>query len=126
MSVSMEEYDMLAMIDKKLLELTYNQGCLKLPQVIEIIDENTSDREYWDGLSNLQVAQLGREKVIELEERFRDNVECELFLPEPENKSLIISPDAIWVLSQIMQEEYDENGEVVALVLPNFDMEEYE
>ena len=126
MSMSMEEYDMLAMIDKKLLELLYNQGYLKLPQVIEIISENTSDKEYWNELNHYQVAQLGRAKVIELEQRFRDNVECELFLPEPENQSLIISPDAIWVFSQIMQEEYDENGEVVALVLPNFDMEEYE
>lgn len=116
---------MLAMIDKKLLELVYNQGYLELPQVVEVISENTP-KEYWDELDNYQVAQIGREKVIELEERFRDNVECELFLPEPENKRKIISPDAIWVLSQIMQEEYDENGEVVALVLPNFDMEEYE
>lgn len=117
---------MLAMIDKKLLELLYNQGYLALPQVVKIIGENTSDREYWDELNISQVAKIGREKVIELEQRFRDNVECELFLSEPENKRKIISPDAIWVLSQIMQEEYDENGEVVALVLPNFDMEEYE
>ncbi len=126
MNTGMEEYDMLAMIDKKLLELLYNQGYLALPQVVKIIGENTSDREYWDELNISQVAKIGREKVIELEQRFRDNVECELFLSEPENKRKIISPDAIWVLSQIMQEEYDENGEVVALVLPNFDMEEYE
>jgi len=114
---------MLALIDKKLLELLYNQGYLELHQVIEIIDEHTSDKNYWKKLNIGEASQYGEATIVELQRRFRENVECELFSTESNDGRMIISPDAIWVFSQIMQEEYDENGEVVALVLPNFDME---
>jgi len=100
--ITSEEYDMMGLIDRNLLNLLYNQGYLTLDQVIEVVKESEL---YLDDESLI----IYSENCVRLlQERFLKNVECALFSVRSDEK------------------EYDENGEVVAKVLPNFDMEEYE
>ena len=118
--ITSEEYDMMGLIDRNLLNLLYNQGYLTLDQVIEVVKESEL---YLDDESLI----IYSENCVRLlQERFLKNVECALFSVRSDETRLVISDDAKWVFDQIMQKEYDENGEVVAKVLPNFDMEEYE
>lgn len=118
--ITSEEYDMMGLIDRNLLNLLYNQGYLTLDQVIEVVKESEL---YLDDESLI----IYSENCVRLlQERFLKNVECALFSARSDETRLVISDDAKWVFDQIMQVEYDENGEVVAKVLPNFDMEEYE
>ncbi len=117
--ITSEEYDMMGLIDRHLLNLLYNQGYITFDQVIEVVKESKLD------LDEESIVKYSENCVILLQKRFLENVECALFSMRSDETRLVISEDAKWVFDQIMQEEYDEEGEVVAKVLPNFDMEEY-
>jgi len=117
--ITSEEYDMMGLIDRYLLNLLYNQGYITFDQVIEVVKESELH------LDDESLVIYSENCVRLLQERFLKNVECSLFSPRSDETRLVISEDAKWVFDQIMQEEYDEEGEVVAKVLPNFDMEEY-
>ena len=118
--ITSEEYDMMGLIDRHLLNLLYNQGYITVDQVIEIVRESEIH------LDEESIIIYSENCVRLLQQRFLKNVECALFSSKSDLTRLVISDDAKWVFDQIMQEEYDENGEVVAKVLPNFYMEEYE
>lgn len=117
--ITTEEYDMMGLIDRKVLNLLFKQDFITLGQVIKIVEESEL------GLDKYQEEAYSEVLIAELQRRFLENVECPLFSNSSDNTRLVIHEDAKWVFEQIMLEEYDENGEVVALVLPNFDMEEY-
>ena len=117
--ITTEEYDMMGLIDRDLLNLLYNQGYITLEHVIEIVRESKLD------LDEESILKYSENCIVLLQKRFLENVECALFSLRSDKTRLLISEDAKWVFDQIMQEEYDEEGEVVAKVLPDFDMEEY-
>jgi hypothetical protein len=117
--ITTEEYDMMGLIDRDLLNLLYNQGYITLEHVIEIVRESKLD------LDEESILKYSENCIVLLQKRFLENVECALFSLRSDETRLLISEDAKWVFDQIMQEEYDEEGEVVAKVLPDFDMEEY-
>ena len=110
---------MMGLIDRDLLNLLYNQGYITLEHVIEIVRESKLD------LDEESILKYSENCIVLLQKRFLENVECALFSLRSDETRLLISEDAKWVFDQIMQEEYDEEGEVVAKVLPDFDMEEY-
>jgi len=110
---------MMGLIDRKVLNLLFEQGFITLNQVMSIVEESEL------GLDKEQTVAYSEILVVELQKRFVENVECPLFSNNSDNTRLVIHEDAKWVFEQIMLEQYDENGEVVAKVLPNFDMEEY-
>ena len=118
-NLTTEEYDMMGLIDRSVLNLLYNQGFITLPQVITIVEESALE------LEPEQVAPYSEILIVELQRRFVKNVECPLFSINSDETRLVIHEDAKWVFEQILIKEYDEHGEVVAKVLPNFDMEEY-
>jgi len=118
-NITTEEYDMMGLIDRKVLNLLFEQGFITLNQVMSIVEESEL------GLDKEQTVAYSEILVVELQKRFVENVECPLFSNNSDNTRLVIHEDAKWVFEQIMLEQYDENGEVVAKVLPNFDMEEY-
>ena len=119
-NLSTGEYDMMGLIDRNVLNLLYKQGFITLPQVIEIVKESALE------LEPEQITPYSEVLVVELQRRFVKNVECPLFSINSDETRLVIHEDAKWVFEQILIKEYDENGEVVAKVLPNFNMEEYE
>tara|TARA_R110000744_G_scaffold120828_3_gene225042 strand:+ start:2720 stop:3088 length:369 start_codon:yes stop_codon:yes gene_type:complete len=118
-SITTEEYDMMGIIDRKVLNLLFKQNFITLGEVIGIVEESEL------GLNKEQTVVYSEVLVVELQRRFFENVECPLFSNNSDNTRLVIHEEAKWVFEQIMLNQYDENGEVVAKVLPNFDMEEY-
>ena len=118
-SITTEEYDMMGIIDRKVLNLLFKQNFITLGEVIGIVEESEL------GLDKEQTVVYSEVLVVELQRRFFENVECPLFSNNSDNTRLVIHEEAKWVFEQIMLNQYDENGEVVAKVLPNFDMEEY-
>ena len=119
-SITTEEYDMMGIIDRKVLNLLFKQNFITLGEVIGIVEESEL------GLDKEQTVVYSEVLVVELQRRFFENVECPLFSNNSDNTRLVIHEEAKWVFEQIMLNQYDENGEVVAKVLPNFNMEEYE
>tara|TARA_R110000803_G_scaffold86474_1_gene152859 strand:- start:27839 stop:28207 length:369 start_codon:yes stop_codon:yes gene_type:complete len=118
-NITTEEYDMMGIIDRKVLNLLFKQNFITLGEVIGIVEESEL------GLNKEQTVVYSEVLVVELQRRFFENVECPLFSNNSDNTRLVIHEEAKWVFEQIMLNQYDENGEVVAKVLPNFDMEEY-
>ena len=118
-NITTEEYDMMGLIDRKILNLLFKQDFITLEEVIGIVKESEL------GLDKEQTIVYSELLVVELQRRFIKNVECPLFSINSDETRLVIHEDAKWVFEQILIKEYDENGEVVAKVLPNFDMEEY-
>jgi len=110
---------MMGLIDRKVLNCLFEHGFITINQVMDIVEESEL------GLDKEQSKTYSEVLVVELQRRFVKNVECPLFSINSDNTRLVIHEDAKWVLEQIMVNQYDENGEVVAKVLPNFDMEEY-
>lgn len=119
-NITTEEYDMMGNIDRKVLNHLFNKGTISLSEVMAIVNESEL------GLDEEQSVIYSEILVVELQRRFVKNVECPLFSNTSSNKHLVIHADAKWVLEQISVTEYDEHGEVVAKVLPNFEMEEYQ
>ena len=119
-TTSQEEYDMIGQIDRKVLNLLYDKGEISLGDIQQILVN--SDLE----LNADEVISYSKVLVFELQKRFLENVEVPLFSINSDNVRFVIHEEAHWVLDQISQEVYDENGEVVAKVLPNFEMEEYQ
>ena len=117
---SQEEYDMIGKIDRTVLNLLYKNGKISLSEIQEILTD--SDLE----LNADEVVAYSEVLVFELQKRFLENVEVPLFSINSDNVRFVLHEQAHWVLDQISQEVYDENGEVVAKVLPNFEMEEYQ
>jgi|9_EtaG_2_1085328.scaffolds.fasta_scaffold00660_21 hypothetical protein len=128
MSITHEDYDMLGKVDRILLNKLFSCGFVTKEDVIEGMKKSINEYavvEYFIDEDELDM--FCKQILMELHQRFVENVEVPLFVPfNKEPKKFDLHPDAKWVLEQIMQEEYDENGEVVAKVLPNFDMEEYQ
>jgi len=118
MSVTTEEFDMTGQIDRSVLNLLYNQGYIIPLDVLTIVKESSLD------LTEREAIQYSKVLVTELEERFLDNVEAPLF--RLKDNILYLHEEAKEVFDQILVEEYNEDGEVVAKVLPIFEMEEYE
>ena len=117
-NITTEEYDLMGLIDRDILNLLYKQGFITYIQIQEIVTNSELDLEEDSIASYTEIC------ISELQRRFLENVECALFSPSSDNAHFIISNDAKWVLDQIMEEEYDETGELVAKVLPNFDLKE--
>jgi len=115
-----EENSMLGQIDRNILNLLFANGVITLSEITDII--KSSELPITDEAAEAYCEVL----VVELQRRFFDNVEVPLFSNNSDNVRLVMHEDAKWVMEQITQEEYDENGVVVAKVLPNFEMEEYQ
>lgn len=115
-----EEYDMIGQVDRTVLNLLYKKGEISLSDIQRILTESTLE------LNMDEVIAYSEVLVFELQKRFLENVEVPLFSINSDNVRFVLHEQAHWVLDQITQEVYDENGEVVAKVLPNFVMEEYE
>ena len=66
-----------------------------------------------------------------LRRRWVDNMDCELFVNtlvdngNLQESKLWVNPNALLILQSISVTQYDENGEVVRLQLPDFEMEEW-
>ena len=114
------KFDLMGLIDRDILNLLYKQGFVTYIQIQEIVTNSRLD------LDEDSIASYTENCISLLQSRFLENVKCALFSPSSDNAHFIISNDAKWVLDQIMVEEYDETGELVAKVLPNFEMEEYQ
>jgi predicted transcriptional regulator len=115
-----EENSMLGQIDRNILNLLFANGVITLSEITDIIKSSELP------ITNEAAEAYSEILVMELQKRFFDNVEVPLFSNNSDNVRLVMHEDAKWVMEQITQEEYDENGEVVAKVLPNFEMEEYQ
>ena len=118
--INQEEYDMIGQVDRTVLNLLYKKGEISLSDIQQILKESTLE------LSVDEVISYSEILVFELQKRFLENVEVPLFSINSDNVRFVLHEDAQWVLDRITQEVYNENGEVVAKVLPNFVMEEYE
>ena len=115
-----EENSMLGQIDRNILNLLFANGVITLSEITDVI--KSSELPITDEAAEAYSEIL----IVELQRRFFDNVEVPLFSNLTDNVRFVIHEDAHWVLDQISQEVYDENGEAVAKVLPNFEMEEYQ
>ena len=95
--------------------------------VIEHLDMNI-DR---DEINETLLVEICKNTIKGLRRRWIDNIGCELFVntlkdnTNMQESKMWVNPNALLVLQTISVKQYDENGEVVRLQLPNFEMEEW-
>jgi len=118
-------------IEREILDTLCNKNRITLMEISNMIINNLDLEEDVTLIEEKLLIDIITSTIRGLRRRWIDNIGCELFVNTlKDNKNLQesklwVNPNALLILQSISVKQYDENGEVVCLQLPDFEMEEW-
>jgi len=118
-------------IEREILDTLCNNNKVTLLEIGNMIISNLELNEEVGDINETLLMEIITSTIRGLRRRWVDNMDCELFVNtlvdngNLQESKLWVNPNALLILQSISVTQYDENGEVVRLQLPDFEMEEW-